>query len=514
MATISGIDGIAGTMAQQSARAGANKNDKDVSASDAFSSLLKSAGGMDFASTSGSDPQTDTDFNRIPDIKAAPSRSPEPAVKRADSSRSDAQQNPAENAPERKPLKADKPAEQSAKKQVKAADKKPAEPADKAAVSDTGEAGAAVTEEIEEVTEEVTAVISGVIEILKEALSVDDGELSQMLEESGVSMDELLTPEGLKDFILEAGGHTGVDLLVDENLAQTVNDAVSELAELLEENGVTDTAAFADKVAEAVRTGSSGLTKPEESEERPELVLGREKNDAENVQEQNVNNNSGSTYAEKTVMSNTGSRAATGGETGNGFLNAGTGEQLSQQTQTVREDFTGAMNNLNQAVAANPEAQGTVYVEGVGEVRQSDIISQVIDEIKASAKGGVESLEVVLNPEQLGKVHINVVSRNGVMQAQITAETEAAKNAIEQGIVALKENLEQQGLKVEEVEVMLEGYEFFNEERDAELEEKRGGRKNGSGGNRDEDDTNEGGNALAEDRTVLESRGSSVSYTA
>ena len=49
------------------------------------------------------------------------------------------------------------------------------------------------------------------------------------------------------------------------------------------------------------------------------------------------------------------------------------------------------------------------------------------------------------------------------MQAQIIAETEAAKNAIEGSIAALKEAFQNQDLKVETVEVMVATYEFFNQ---------------------------------------------------
>ena len=509
MATISGVDGIAGNVAQLSAKTGVKKSDKDVSASDAFSSLLKLAGGgIDFKAGSGGQSRMNTDTN-IQDIKAAPSRTPEPASRPADSRNNGAQQKPATGSADRKPLKTDA-ASENRTKPVRTKDSDKADKAYAGTEAVTGDG--AIPADAAEDTVAVAEVIAGVFDILKEALSVDDAGLSGMLEETGVSIEELLTPEGLQNFILSAGGHTGVDMLVDENLAQTVNDAVEGLESLLEENGIADTESFTGKVEEFLKENSTDIFKADEKQERPELVLGREKNE--------VDDNSGavardteSSFADRPVSESANSQTSSGSETGGTFQNTGAGTEFTQQTATVREDFTGAMNNLNQAVAANPEAQGTVYVEGVGEVKQSDIISQVIDDIKANSKGGVDSLEVVLNPEQLGKVHINVISKNGVMQAQITAETEAAKNAIEQGIIALKENFEQQGLKVDEVEVMLANYEFFNEDRDAELEERRGGRRGNAGGGNDEDDTNEG-SAATEDKAVMETKGSSVSYTA
>jgi len=65
-----------------------------------------------------------------------------------------------------------------------------------------------------------------------------------------------------------------------------------------------------------------------------------------------------------------------------------------------------------------------------------------------------------LNPEHLGKVSIEVVSKEGTLTAKIMAETEAAKQSIESNLNVLKENFANQGLKVENVEVTIASHSF------------------------------------------------------
>ena len=60
-----------------------------------------------------------------------------------------------------------------------------------------------------------------------------------------------------------------------------------------------------------------------------------------------------------------------------------------------------------------------------------------------------------LNPENLGKVTVMLATEESGITAKITAETEMAKNAIEQQLTILKENFEKQGLKVTEIEVTI-----------------------------------------------------------
>lgn len=82
-----------------------------------------------------------------------------------------------------------------------------------------------------------------------------------------------------------------------------------------------------------------------------------------------------------------------------------------------------------------------------------EIVQQIVKEVKVTISKEQTSMEMVLTPDTLGKVGLSVSTKNGVMTAHMLTQTDAAKHAIESQIATLKETLNEQGLKVEAVEV-------------------------------------------------------------
>lgn len=79
---------------------------------------------------------------------------------------------------------------------------------------------------------------------------------------------------------------------------------------------------------------------------------------------------------------------------------------------------------------------------------------------KLSVGNQISTMEMQLNPENLGKVFVTVTSHHGEVSAHIAAQTEAAKEAIESQISQFRENLTQSGIKVQAVEVTIASHEF------------------------------------------------------
>lgn len=88
------------------------------------------------------------------------------------------------------------------------------------------------------------------------------------------------------------------------------------------------------------------------------------------------------------------------------------------------------------------------------------IVKQVLEQVKLNIKTDVTSVQMQLYPEHLGKVAIQVVSKNGVLTAQIATENESARAALESQLNILKESFDNQGLKVQSVEVMVSSRGF------------------------------------------------------
>jgi flagellar hook-length control protein FliK len=107
-------------------------------------------------------------------------------------------------------------------------------------------------------------------------------------------------------------------------------------------------------------------------------------------------------------------------------------------------------NNLENVVPMNQKP--TIDIES--------IVKQIQNQIKVTANMDTTKLEFQLNPEHLGKLTIQIASKEGTVTAQIAAQNLAVKEVIESQIVQLRENMNNQGLKVDAVEVTVESHEF------------------------------------------------------
>ena len=89
-----------------------------------------------------------------------------------------------------------------------------------------------------------------------------------------------------------------------------------------------------------------------------------------------------------------------------------------------------------------------------------EIMQQILDYIKVSVKPDMTSLQMQLHPEDLGTLQIEVTNKNGVLTAQFTTQDESVKAIIESQLIQLKDNLNEQGLKVQAVEVTVASQQF------------------------------------------------------
>ena len=93
-------------------------------------------------------------------------------------------------------------------------------------------------------------------------------------------------------------------------------------------------------------------------------------------------------------------------------------------------------------------------------VNTTDIIRQIVDQISIAKTTGESVIEMQLNPENLGKLYINVTERNSEITARIAVSNETVKNALESQMAALRENLQDANIRVNDVEITIAPHEF------------------------------------------------------
>ena len=104
----------------------------------------------------------------------------------------------------------------------------------------------------------------------------------------------------------------------------------------------------------------------------------------------------------------------------------------------------------------------------------NNIIRQIVEYSKVTLSNQATTMEMQLNPENLGKIYLEITSKDGVVSAHITAQNDFVKEALESQIVELRQNMNQAGVKVDAVEVTVGSHEFEkNLEQNAKQEERQ-----------------------------------------
>ena len=310
----------------------------------------------------------------------------------------------------------------------------------------TDETAETVKDELEEKAEEL------VQEIAKE-LGVSVEEVEKVLDELGISLMGLFDKENLTQVVVVLSGAEDVtQIVMDEELFAQVNKLLGTMEEML-----TEVSQSTDVTVEELMEYVSR----EEFKETVQVIDESDKNvskenavmdemevtDAKETVTENSENVDNET--EKTVkveVSET--ERSTSEHTENG--------QSFEQTESNNQFLTNVTNNTLQNVALNTENGMSPYLT----FEAREIMQQILDYIKVQVKPDMTSLQMQLHPEDLGTLQIEVSNKNGVLTAQFTTQDDSVKAVIESQLIQLKENLNEQGLKVQAVEVTVASQQF------------------------------------------------------
>ncbi len=108
---------------------------------------------------------------------------------------------------------------------------------------------------------------------------------------------------------------------------------------------------------------------------------------------------------------------------------------------------------------AGPAAAGAGTVLGGASqakgVLPGYVVRQVGDQMAQMVAKQQTTLRLELKPPTLGELNVELSVKDGAVKATLTAESVAAKQALEAGMDQLKQQLAQQGLRVERMEILL-----------------------------------------------------------
>lgn len=256
---------------------------------------------------------------------------------------------------------------------------------------------------------------------IQKILGITAEEMMTQLNALGMVSADLLDAGKLQNFYMQVKGIDVSQLLTEQKTASELKHLLAETTRLKEELAVTS-ASQNETFHALVEKALTELTASEQKEQTAPTVQTSEEASA-------------------------GSKAEVSEKP--------SGEVAERKENPVTEKM---MPQSFQAVVETKE-QIMVTANGLEKVTQvvtvKDIFEQIVTKFTAENLGDASKVTIQLNPEHLGKIAFQVVSRQGQMTGQFVAENEAVKSAIEAQMSQLKTHLAEQGLQVQDVKVVV-----------------------------------------------------------
>ncbi|MCM1123878.1 MAG: flagellar hook-length control protein FliK [Eubacterium sp.] len=97
---------------------------------------------------------------------------------------------------------------------------------------------------------------------------------------------------------------------------------------------------------------------------------------------------------------------------------------------------------------------------GYQSMQTEEIMNQIMDYMKINLKADTQQMELQLHPASLGTVNVQIAAKDGAITAQFTTQNETVRAVIETQLIQLKQQFEEQGIKVDAVEVTVANHEY------------------------------------------------------
>lgn len=318
------------------------------------------------------------------------------------------------------------------------------------------ESGESVSDKVNSAKDELEKFEEQIVQFVAEQLDMDVSDVEKVLEQLGMTAFDLLNPQNLAQTVMQLTNvQDSMELLMDsdfQNLLVQVGEAGSELVnrlnlEMNQMDELVSRMEIMDAPVELVNQElESSVFTPDQSEEIGNIPMDEQsapttdKEDGLIGEIEVIHKDSVHTEGDNTSFSDKGNQEQSG--------------------QDVSGHHVVAQNALQAEASVQEVAPASGQTSYTGVADAIDLIQQISEQARVILTGDTASMEMQLNPENLGKVYLHVSAQEGTVHAQLAVQNEQVKEALELQLATLRENLNQAGIRVDEVEVTIASHEF------------------------------------------------------
>lgn len=345
---------------------------------------------------------------------------------------------------------------------------------------------------MEKAKDAVEETAKKVVKEVADTLEVSEEDVEAAMETLGLSALDLLDKANLIQLMMNLSGETDMFALTTNealyaDIMKVIGALQEELAVIQEAFGLSDEQ-MADcmemlelqqgeeeQLFDEVLNDKTEIASVSETEDVAETVKNSDKESGKAV----VTLTKNGEEIKAVVETDTKTGAATITQESNPLSGQNESGEMTQG-ESGRQNEHGSKDNAqtpNLVLQNLMQNQNASQVQGSSEIpftdtQTQDIMDQIMDYMKVQVKTDTTSLEMQLHPESLGTLNIHIASKDGILTAQFTAQNEAVKSVIESQLISLQENLNEQGIKVQAVEVNVAAQQF---DRNMEQGQSQGG---------------------------------------
>ncbi len=329
----------------------------------------------------------------------------------------------------------------------------------------------------EETAQKVADALMQLIEQLKEILGITDEELRIGLESADMQPMDLLNPQNMAQLLSAITGEDSIGIVANEDLYASLQEMIgsveNQLQSLTEETGLTseELDLIMQKLQELQEAGEQETQTPNKALETETLkmlnspaedmditdtksaettVIVEDKTKTESAKPSNQLEQSTQDNANNGTQTETQVQTDKSAEEKQAHSDAkNSGHQPNNFAQNMQ-------NNLNEL----SEAAAETKVESYTSMDTESIMRQLANLVKIAKSEDLTQMEMQLHPASLGTVNVSLASKGGVVTAEFITQNEAVKNAVEAQAVQLRANLEEQGIKIEAIEVSVASHQM------------------------------------------------------
>ncbi len=294
----------------------------------------------------------------------------------------------------------------------------------------------------EEMQSAVSEILATLQQQIMDTLQMSEEEFAALLDDMGLEAVDLLQGDNLSAFVLEAtGAGDSLALLTNEELLQDYRQIMQTLDSLLEQ-------------------ASEQLDMPV-AQLQEQLLLREEVMTEDMPLEQGIQKQpEGLQEGQQPIVEVTVTEGAAVKD------HSAAGEQSQQhrdgeagKEQQVQSPFAFQFQNTS-GNAAEIVNQVISETTGAWVPDTRNIMNQIMDYMKVQISPEVTNLEMQLHPASLGTIQVQLESTGDAVNAHFIAQNDAVKAVLETQLVELKQQFQEQGVKVNDIEVSVSTQTF------------------------------------------------------